>query len=300
MKPFTVEGRSYDYGTIMIPVANQELTSDELHTFVSKIAKESTLDIEAVSTGLTEGIDLGSNNFETIKKPKIAMLVGDGITSYDAGEIWHLFDQRFEIPLTKIDTRNLHRTNLSEYTTIILPNTRGRINDNAKSMLKRWVQQGGTLIAYRNAVSWLQKQGIVNLNIKKPKIASNNVAFKDKGNHFGAQVIGGAIFETKLDKSHPIAFGYQHNTLPMFRNTKVFIEADKDSYNNPIQYTENPLMSGYISEENLAELKNSVPFQIQQKGSGKVLVFTDNTNFRAFWYGTNKLLMNAIYFSDFM
>jgi hypothetical protein len=29
-------------------------------------------------------------------------------------------------------------------------------------------------------------------------------------------------------------------------------------------------------------------------------LFTDNTNFRAFWYGTNRLLMNAIYMSNKM
>ncbi len=33
---------------------------------------------------------------------------------------------------------------------------------------------------------------------------------------------------------------------------------------------------------------------------GKVIYFTDNTNFRAFWYGTNKLLMNAIFFGNEM
>jgi hypothetical protein len=88
--------------------------------------------------------------------------------------------------------------------------------------------------------------------------------------------------------------------LPLFRNTNVYIEADKDSYNNPIQYTEDPLMSGYISKENLTLLKNSVPFKVQDLGKGKVILFTDDTNFRAFWYGTNKLLMNAIYFGPLM
>jgi hypothetical protein len=39
---------------------------------------------------------------------------------------------------------------------------------------------------------------------------------------------------------------------------------------------------------------------VQRLGSGRVIAFTDNTNFRAFWYGTNKLFMNAIYFSKLM
>jgi hypothetical protein len=86
----------------------------------------------------------------------------------------------------------------------------------------------------------------------------------------------------------------------VFRNSNIYLEPDKDSYNNPIRYTPNPLLSGYISEENLDLLKNSVPFQAKESGKGRIIVFTDDTNFRAFWYGTNKLLMNAIYFGPLM
>jgi len=86
----------------------------------------------------------------------------------------------------------------------------------------------------------------------------------------------------------------------MFRDTAIFIKPDSLSYNNPIKYTKKPLLSGYISNPNLNILKNSVPFQVKSLGKGKVVVFTDNTNFRAFWYGTNKLLMNAIFFSKYM
>jgi len=39
---------------------------------------------------------------------------------------------------------------------------------------------------------------------------------------------------------------------------------------------------------------------VQRMGSGRVIAFTDNTNFRAFWYGTNKLLANALFFGHSM
>ena len=103
-----------------------------------------------------------------------------------------------------------------------------------------------------------------------------------------------------LSWAHPINFGFVNDHLPLFRNTNIYIKPHRDSYNNPIQYTNNALLSGYISEENYALLKNSVPFQVGRLGKGRVMVFTDNTNFRAFWYGTNKLLMNAIFFGDSM
>ncbi|MFQ3351286.1 MAG: hypothetical protein ACI914_000528, partial [Candidatus Marivariicella framensis] len=35
-------------------------------------------------------------------------------------------------------------------------------------------------------------------------------------------------------------------------------------------------------------------------GKGKIIMFTDNTQFRAFWYGTNRLLANAIFNASLM
>lgn len=298
---FTLEGKIYDYGTIMIPVQNQNLNATELHTFLAKVAQESMLKITAVGTGLTKGIDLGSNDFDPVKKQKVAILVGNGTRSYDAGEIWHLFDTRYNIQLTKIDMDYFSRVDLSKYTDIIVPSTSKVAQTKANAdKLKTWVKDGGTLIGYRNAVEWFNKSEMISLKFKKDTLVAKNIAFDKKGDFLGAQVTGGAIFETKLDRSHPINFGYKNDKLAMFRNTNIYIKPNKNSYNNPIQYTSNPLLSGYISEENQEMIKNSVPFQVKRLGKGRVIVFTDNTNFRAFWYGTNKLLMNAIFFGEMM
>ena len=62
--------------------------------------------IYGLSTGEAEGPDLGSRKFKTLSKPKIALVVGKGIDVYDAGEIWHLMDSRYSIPITKIDISN--------------------------------------------------------------------------------------------------------------------------------------------------------------------------------------------------
>ncbi len=78
------------------------------------------------------------------------------------------------------------------------------------------------------------------------------------------------------------------------------MEKDKNSFNNPIVYSMDPILSGYLSEENLSLLKGSAPFKIVRKGKGKIILITDNTNFRAFWYGTNRILLNSIFHSNIM
>ncbi|MFT4802606.1 MAG: hypothetical protein ACI93N_002386, partial [Flavobacteriaceae bacterium] len=301
LKPFKLENKKYDYGTILIPVQNQKLNKQKLSSFINELSKENNVLITGVSTGLTEGIDLGSSNFKSIEPQKVALIVGNGITPYDAGEVWHLFDQRYDMLISKLDTRDFNRTDLSKYTDIILPNSWGTaLSKTDAEKLKKWVENGGTLIGYKNAGKWLNSNDILKIDFKSKKDSTQNISFEQKSNYFGAQVIGGAIFETNIDRSHPIAFGYKNNTLPVFRNSTIFMKPDKNSYNNPINYTENPLLSGYISNKNLLELKNTSMCKIGSLGRGKVIYFTDNTNFRAFWYGTNKLLMNAIFFGNEM
>ena len=300
MKNFKNDGIDYDYGTIFIPSQNQLLTDTDLFAFLEEVAKENHLNMKGVTTGLNDGIDLGSNNFRTIKKQKVAMLVGGRVFGNDAGEVWHLLDQRFDMLLTKLDLSYFSRTDIQKYTTIIIPSL-SSLDKASQDKLKTWVKNGGTLIGYRSAVKMLAKNKFISLTFDTVKREmTKGVSFEEKSLNSGAQVIGGAIFEATLDRSHPINFGYKNDKLALFRNTTIFIKPNKRSYNNPIQYSESPLLSGYVSAPNLAVLKNSVPFQVQRMGNGRVIVFTDNTNFRAFWYGTNKLLMNAIFFGNQM
>ena len=301
MTPFTSQEKEYDYGTILIPVQNQDLSPKDIAKAIEEIVAQTGVTIDPANSGQTQKVNLGSNQFKALKLPKVAMLVGDGINPYDAGEIWHLFDQRYDMRITKLDTKNFGRVDISKYTDIIMPATRGNaLNKDAAKKLKTWVQNGGTLIGYKSAGKWLEKNEFMKMTFKSNKTTATDISFEQRSNYNGAQYIGGAIFQTTLDRSHPIAFGHKNKNLPVFRNTTLFIEADKNSYNNPIKYTASPLLSGYISLPNLELLKNTVPFKKAKLGRGNVLYFTDNTNFRAFWYGTNKLLMNAIFFGDHM
>ena len=296
-KKFKLEGKDYDYGTILIPVQNNDHI--DLNELLNDISSNCNIQINPVKTGYAEGPDLGSNNFRRLYKKNVAMLVGDGITAYDAGEIWHLLDTRFELSLTKLDIRNFNRTDLSKYTTLIVPNS-SISNKLVTDKISEWVKSGGNLIAYKNSINWLKKIKLIEVKELKKDITAKNISFEERSAFFGAQRIGGAIFNTKIDRSHPINFGQTNTTMPIFRNSTIFIEKDKESYNNPILYTDNPLLSGYISEENIDLLKSTSPIKINKIGKGKVIYLTDNTNFRAFWYGTNKILMNAIFFGNIM
>ena len=284
----------------MIPVQNQNKSKKALYEFLQNVSQKTHVTIQGVSSGLTQGPDLGSNNFRTVRMPKIALIVGNGISPYDAGELWHLLDTRYEIPVTKLDVAQLGRADLSRYTTIIIPKTRGRFSDDFATPIKEWVKDGGTLIAYQNALRWVDKNNLMEVEFEQESLTATGIRFEQRRNFVGAQGIGGAIFEVALDRSHPVNFGIKNDYMPVFRNDTLFVAADKNSYNNPIQYTKSPLLSGYIAKKKLALLKETAAFKSKSLGRGIVIGFTDNANFRAFWYGTNKLLANTLFFSSEM
>ena len=78
----------------------------------------------------------------------------------------------------------------------------------------------------------------------------------------------------------------------------MFFEQPANAYAAPVIYTSNPLLSGYVSSRNRNLVKNSAGIIVTGVGRGTNISFADNTNFRAFWYGTNKLFANAIFFGD--
>ena len=297
---FSVNKMNFSYGSILIPVSGQNKSSDEINEYIEQISKETGIDFYGLNSSRTDGIDLGSNDFKNINIPKIGLIVGNGVNSYDAGEIWHLLDTRYQIPTTKLDYNTLSKIDLNKYNTLIFVNG-SYSNNKTIDKLKSWVENGGNLIGFRNASKWLSKNNFLKIKFIENKPLPKNVKFVDKNKFYGAQLTSGAIFNVELDLSHPINYGYYKKDLSIFRNTNIYIENDEIGFNNPIKYSkENTLISGYISKYNMKSIVNSRPFVNHKLKKGSVNVFTENTNFRAFWYGTNKLMMNAIFFAKIM
>jgi hypothetical protein len=292
--------KDFDYGTIMVPMGVQD-DKDKTHSLIQEIAKENGIKVYAVSTGLTpKGMDLGSNNFQNLIEPKVAMIGGSGTNSYEIGEAWHLMDQRYHMPLSIVEQGDLRGSNLDRYNVLIMSGYGyGDLSSSTVDEIKRWVRNGGTLIAYKYGISWVNQQGLAKVEYVSREETEEEPELRPyvkQGNDSGAGVIGGAIFNTKIDLTHPMGYGFNSEDLTVFRNSTQFLQKGKNPYSNPVVYTDSPLASGYVSDENLERLKNSAAVIINRYGSGKVITMTDNPNFRAFWYGTNKLFANAIFF----
>lgn len=297
--------KEFSYGSILVPVAMQKMPSGELHQLLQKLATEHQVAIESVSSGLSStGIDLGSGNFEKVEKPKPLMLIGEGVSLYEAGEVWHLLDSKLNMPLSKVDLLDFGRIKLQIYNELIMVNGNyGLLNEKATDKIKSWVEQGGTLIVQKNAVKWAAEKGLLpeDLIIKKDSLSREEIKkqrfdFSSAVEREGSKIIGGSIYRIDLDTSHPLGFGYEDRELLVYRNSNLFVNPVENPYSTVAVYKESPLVSGYISKENLEKLPNTASVFVHGLGAGRVIAFVDNPNFRGTWFGTNKLFFNALFF----
>ncbi len=309
-KPFSITTEKtsiqFPHGTLMIPVGIQP----EKSATIRKILSASMTPVFPVQSGLTpDGIDLGSNEFIPVRQPKTAMLIGSGVNRYEAGEVWHLFDTRLKLPLSMIDVDRLGVTNISKYNTLVLVSgTFRQLGEKSVSEIRNWVDKGGNLILIGSAINWAKTNKLVQVDllpaeplqdsIKPPAEKPIQLPFANARDNEALQRISGAIFDTLVDPTHPIGYGVTSKNLPVFRNNRIILKPSKNPYRNPVVYTADPQISGYCSQKNVDLLRNSAAVIAERSGTGTVIMIPQDPNFRAFWYGTNRLMFNAVFFGS--
>ena len=313
----TADGTTaFGYGAIMVPVGLQPEKSKEIAALIDTIAQEDAVTVYAINTGLTpQGVDLGSASFVTLSKPVVALVTGEGVDPSDLGGAWHALDTRAGVAATLIDQATLNRTNLSRFNVIVMADGNyDTLNDNTVAALVRWVRDGGTLVVEDRAAEWAAKKGIAAIEFSgksgeivataggRPKATAAEDAAGARrsyasGADFEAQkLVAGAIFNVSIDQTHPLGFGYAGDTLSLFRKNTLFMKPAKSAYETPAVYTAQPLLSGYISPENLAKLADSAAVLALPSGRGVVVALTDEPNFRGGWWGGNRLFFNAVFY----
>ena len=309
-KPFTAkvagQPHSFGYGTLMIPVAKQDKTADELDAALKELMESFQIPIYAVHTGYSlKGIDLGSRYFNLIEKPKVLLLVGEGVSSYEAGEVWHLLDQRVAMPITKVDLRSFNRIDWTKYSTLVMVSgSYTQLDSTDRQKIADWVGKGNTLITTRQASSWairhkMVKHKLIEEEKDKEEKTVERGAYVKAREEMGRESVGGAIFSVDLDLTHPLAFGYQRSVLPVYRNSTVWLAPSENRYCTVAKYTEDPHVDGFITQKNLDTfLKPGASLVVVPMGSGRAVMFAENPNFRGSWYGTNRLFLNAIFLGN--
>ena len=296
-KPFSIEGKSYERGTLIIlRNDNKSLKFDEK---LIEIANRNQRKLQAVSTGfVSSGPDFGSPSVKPINKQKIALLSGEGSSSLSFGEIWHFFETELQYPITILNTDYFNRINLSNYDVLIIPD--GFYEDillkNTLEKITSWVQSGGTLIAIDNALqSFVDKEGFALKSKETEKETNKNLTpYADLERKSVKDLITGAIFKSNVDNTHPLAFGYKEAYFSLKLGNKSYSYLEKGV--NVAYFTEESKnISGYAGSLAVKNISESLLFGEEQKGRGSIIYMVDNPLFRSFWDNGKLFLANAVF-----
>lgn len=307
-KPFTMEmegqSKTFGYGTLLVAVGDQNLPIPTIHQRILEASQTHGIPFFPVYTGFSKaGIDLGSRYFQTVQMPKVAVLTGSGVSAYEAGELWHLLDTRFGLPLTKVDVDQFRRLDLQKYNTLVLVsgNYQGLGESNAER-IKNWVAEGNTLILQRTAVEYALGKGWISEEKLGGGVPSENegqrLSYVEASERSGARQIGGSVYEAHLDITHPIGFGYPRDRINVYRNHSILMKPSSSPYSTVVQYGNRDQLDGYVHSDWLPLIKGSASVLVSPIGRGRAISFVDNPNFRGFWYGTNKMMLNALFFGS--
>ena len=303
-KDFTIEGNSYAKGTLII-LRGDNKTNKEFDKQITSIAQNNNRKLTPVQTGfVSSGKDFGSSSVNPINKQKVAVISGKGTSSLSFGEIWHFFENQLHYPLTALDTDYINRVDLDEYDVLIIPNGyySSILNKSGLEKINNFAQAGGTVIAIGTALrSFVNKEGFA-LKSKKPTEGKENktpnlTTYEDTRRNRANTLITGAIFKSKVDNSHPLAFGYDDVYFSLKLNNASYAYLQNGS--NVAYFNKSATnLAGFAGKKALKNIPESLLFGEERKGSGSIIYMVDNPLFRSFWDNGKLFFVNAIFFRN--
>ena len=297
-KAFSIEGNSFERGSLI--VLRSDNRNPEFDAKLIAIANQHQRSLTAVATGFSDsGVDFGSASVKPIHQQKIAVLSGKATSSLSFGEVWHFFETQLNYPITNINAEDFSDTTLHSYDVIVLPSGSYRdvLNTSMMTKLKKWMRNGGTLIAIGNALrSFADKDGF-SLKVKKSAEkdeVDNLTPFADRERKSVANLITGSIFTSKIDSTHPLGFGYDSNYFSLkLSSTSYQYLAKGINVGYFDQMTKN--VSGYAGSEAIKNVPKSLMLGEESFGKGSIVYMVDNPLFRSFWENGKLFMANAVF-----
>jgi len=306
LKPFTLNGNSFNRGSIIITRGDNKHIEATFDKKVTEAANECQVKLIQTNTGMVDsGKDFGSENSPLMKQKTVALLCGEGTSSGAVGEIWYFFEKELNYPLSLINISNADKVDLKNYDVLVL--TSGKYSK-LKDTIIDYVKRGGRVIALENAISVFAEEKTTSLakaietrtteqKAVEKKIKSDDSTLlkkfeiENEKRYSLSERSAGSIYKVKLDDTNPYAFGMSKEWFIMKR-TPGYPYLTTGSNIGYILGKEP--VSGFAGYKFKDKIKNTLVIGTEKIGSGEVIYITDDPYFRAFWKSGRVLLGNAI------
>ncbi|AXG70243.1 zinc carboxypeptidase [Kordia sp. SMS9] len=297
-KTFVSNGTTFEKGSLIITKSDHKNTEAYAKTVID-LASEHKIALTSLSSNFSDnGVDMGSPDIKEIKMPKVAVMSGKGTQSLGFGELWYFFEQELKFPVTNVNSENFSANTLHSFNILILPDGNYGKIFNAKQLktLKNWISRGGKVIAMKGALRTFEGKegfGLKKKEQEKDDEKKDIIAYAKGERQNISNYITGAIFKTKVDTTHPLAFGYDDSYFTLKLGSAAY-DYIKDGYT--VSYLEeNTPVSGFAGYKAKKNIKNTLVFGEKRIGKGSMIYMVDNPMFRAFWENGKLFFANAIF-----
>ncbi|QXD16907.1 zinc carboxypeptidase [Rhodocaloribacter litoris] len=305
MRPFEIDGRAYDPGTLILTRRGNEALGDRFDDTVREAARTHGRVLHPVATGfVARGPDFGSEDVAYLEPPRVAVLAGAGLSPGAVGEVWHFFDRQLGYPVTLIDPDDFAGIDLDDYDVLILPSGTYTevLPESRLADLRAWIRRGGRLIALERAAAFFAGKDSFTLRQKKREEGENTEPadttrrrFADRERAALSDDVPGAIFRVTLDPTHPLAFGYDTTYYSLKRGAEAYTLFKQGDGWNVGRLEADAHVTGFAGYRARRRLRDTLVFGVQPLGRGQVVYLIDDPLFRAFWYGGKLLFANAVF-----
>jgi len=300
-KSFAIGGNQFERGSLIITKSDNRNNS-EFHNTLVEIANHYNRQLYASPTSFSDsGTDFGSPDVKIIHNQRIGLLKGRGVSSLNFGAIWHFFEQELQNPITIVDTDYFKQVDFSSFDILVMPSGfyNSLLDEKTMNKLKEWVQKGGKIIAFGNALrAFADKDGFA-LKTNKPENSEtemqNLVPYSERETAAVKDLITGSVFTVTIDNTHPLAFGYDKNYFSLKTSTTSYSFLE-NGYN--VGYIDDiaEAVSGFTGSAALKRQDNTMIFSEERIGKGSMVYFVDDVLFRSFWENGKLFFANSLFF----
>ncbi len=150
---FSAAGRAFARGSLLVRAHEN---AEDVGARVAQAARLSGATVWATATGRSPdlGPDLGGQHFTLLARPRVALVGNSPVAPDDYGHAWFELDHQLGLPVAMLDAQSLGAYDLRRYNVVILPpGAAGGALKTHAARLRRWVEEGGTLIAMGSAAT---------------------------------------------------------------------------------------------------------------------------------------------------
>lgn len=307
---FSLGGRDYGTGTAII--RNSE-NGPELRTMLARIADRHGAEVIPIDDSyVTEGASLGANSVRALRSPRVMLAYDAPVSSQSTGFARYVLEQRYEQPVVAVRAASIGQADLSDFDVIVLPsgNYSGVFGEGMVGQLRNWMSDGGTLITIANATTWATRAGLLSTTAERRggRAADSDapsggtpdqpIEYLDEivPDDEGPEGIPGAILKVHLDPNHWLSSGTDGEIGVLVNGARVFSPLTLNDGTNVGRYgtIDELVLSGVVWEEARPQLASKAFLMREGRGSGQIIAFAEEPNFRAYTEATQLLFMNAV------